>query len=400
MKIVITRKTIVFALILMILICMIQLPVKAADVSLSAGKTTMTVGETTTLTSKANNCTGTLSLSTSDSSVVSIEGDTSLWLENNSSSVTIKANKPGTATITLKPVSLADSDTAVKVTTQKSITITVKEKPQAPDTSSAKLKSITVAGKTYNNPNTDITVTVDGKTDTVDISAVAVNSSAKISGTGKKELKTGTNTVAITVTGSNGAKLTYNVRIRKLVDSSQEQPNVPNTTPDATPDQTAEEPTLLRLKTLMITDTELSPNFDEETFEYSVNVTNEEKLDIIAEANDENAEIEIEGNENFIDGENEVTITLTRKNNSNEEEQNEENEEENSEPEKTVYTIHVTKTTVALSAPEEENSGEDKGFFESTKGKVTIGVAGRLLSNRSNSINCSQSKSWQRRTIT
>lgn len=386
MKMLIGKKIIVFALIFASIICIIQIPVNAADASLSAGKTTMTVGETTTLTSKANNCTGRLSLSTSDSSVVSIEGDTSIWLENNSSSVTIKANKPGTATITLTPVSLADSDTAEKVTNSKSITITVKEKAQAPDTSSAKLKSITVAGKIYNNPSTDITITVDGKTDTVDVSAVAVNSNAKISGTGRKELKTGTNTVAITVTGSNGVKLTYNVRIRKLVDSSQNEPNVPDTTPEPTPEGEAEEPTLLRLKTLIITDTELSPDFDEETFEYLVNVTNEEKLDIIAEANDENAEIEIEGNENFIDGENEVTITLTRKDNSG--------EEDITEPEKTVYTIHVTKTTVALSAPEEESLDGDKGFFETTKGKVTIGVLGRLCCAKCNSFYCSQSKKW------
>ena len=395
MKNAFSKKTIVFAMVLITLVCLFQLPVKAADISLSAGKTTMTVGESTTLTSKANNCTGTLELSTSDSSVVSIEGDTSLWLENNSSSVTIKANKPGTATITLKPISLADSDTASKVTATKTVTITVKEKPQAPDTSSAKLKSITIAGKTYNNPNTDITVTVDGKTDTVDISAVAQDSNAKISGTGKKELKTGTNTVAITVTGSNGAKLTYNVRIRKLVDSSQSQPNVPDTTPDATPDTSQNEPMLLRLKTLMITDTELLPDFDEETFEYTVNVTNEEKLDIIAEANDENAEIEIEGNENFIDGENEVTITLTRKNTSDEEGQDSQSNGENAEPEKTVYTINVIKTTVALSAPEEEHLDEDTGFFNSTKGKVTIGVVGRFLCSSHYRVHYQQDKRWQ-----
>lgn len=380
MKIVTNKKTILFILILTILMCMIQLPVKAADISLSAGKTTMTEGETTTLTAKANNCTGTLSLKSSDSNVVSIEGNTSLWLENNSNSLTLKANKPGTATITLEPISVADSDTAEKIKDSKSITITVKEKPQAPDTSSAKLKSITVAGKTYNNPNTDMTVTVDGKTDTVDVSAVAVNNGAKISGTGKKELKTGTNTVTITVTGSNGAKMTYNVRIRKLVDSSQDQPNVTNTTPEPTSETTPESTTFLRLKTLIITDTELTPNFDEETFEYSVNVTNEEKLDIIAEANDENAKIEIDGNENLIEGENEITITLTR-------EKQGENEDENVEPEKTVYTLYVTKTVVELTAPEEENIKEDEeGFFSTTKGKVTIGVIVRIRSHWRHSI--------------
>lgn len=365
MKNKVMKKTFLLLVVIFIVVGIMQTPVSAiGNLSIVAGKTNMTVGETTTLTVKGTSCTGTVALSTSDSSVISIEGENSIWIENNSSSVTLRANKPGTATITASPTSLADSDTAEKITSSKSITITVKEKEQAPDTSQAKLKSITVAGKTYNNPGTDFTVTVDAKMETTNVSAVAVNSGAKISGTGKKELKTGTNTVTITVTAPNGAKQNYNIRIRKLADTSQSQPNVQNTTPEPTPEETPDVPEILRLKTLMVDDVTLTPDFDEETFEYFVNVTNEEKLDIIAIANDENAEIEILGNENLIEGENEITITLTRG--------------EGEQQEKTIYTIKATKEVVALETGEEEGSDnkeeQEGGFLSTTGGKMAVGI--------------------------
>lgn len=375
MKNSVIKKTWLLLLISFITIGIMQRPVSAAGVEVSAGKTTMTVGDSTTVNVKGAGATGKVSLSSSNSAVVSIEGETSIWLENNSSTQTLKANKAGTATITVTPTSLANSDTAEVITTPKSITITVKEKENAPDTSQAKLKSITVAGKTYNNPGTDFTVNVDASMNVADVSAVAVNGGAKISGTGKKELKTGTNTVTITVTGPNGAKQNYNIRIRKLADTSQSTPNVQNTEPEPTPEATPNPAELLRLKTLIIDDVTLLPDFDEETFEYSVNVTNEEKLDIIAVANDENAIVEIMGNENLSEGENEITITLTRG--------------EGEEEEKTVYSINVTKAVVALETGEEENSQEEEkqGFLGTAGGKIVVGVGVRSNSIRRNCCN-------------
>ena len=111
----------------------------------------------------------------------------------------------------------------------------------------------------------------------------------------------------------------------------------------------------------MIDDAELTPNFDEETFEYSVFVTNMDKLSIVATANDENANIKIEGHEELLEGDNEVTITLTRGEGDNEE--------------KTVYTIKVNKSIVDLKTPEEENQNdEEQGISTKIGRKIAIGI--------------------------
>ena len=345
------KKTLLLLLTVMCILSAIPLSVKAAgSVSASAGKTSLEVGETTTFSINANQCGGKFTIHSSDTSVISISGDTTPWVENGSHSVTLTANKAGRATITVDFTSVADSVTSDDITGSKSVTIEVKEKPQAPDTSSATLKSITVAGKNYPNPSRDFTVTVGADVTATEISAVANNGNAKISGTGSKELRTGTNTVTITVTGGNGASLNYTIRIRRLADTGSQtnQPNEqePDETQEQEPDNQVEP---LRLKYLMIDDVELMPNFDAETFEYFTDVSNVDKLEVIANANDENAIVEIEGNDELKEGENTITITLTRG--------------EGEEKEETVYTITVTKKVAET--VEEENT-EEKSLIETT----------------------------------
>ena len=358
------KKTLLLLLAIICMLSIIPLQVKAAgSVSVSAGKTSLEIGDTTTFTINANKCGGKFTISSSDSSVVSISGDTAPWVENGNHSVTLKANKAGRATITVDYTSVADSVTSEDITGSKSVTIEVKEKPQAPDTSTATLKSITVAGKIYTDPSRDFTVTVGADVTVTEISAVANNGNAKISGTGSKELRTGTNTVTITVTGENGASLNYTIRIRRLADTGS-QTNQPNEQePDEPQDQEQEpdnEVEPLRLKYLMIDDVELMPNFDAETFEYFTDVSNVDKLEVIANANDENAIVEIEGNDELKEGENTITITLTRG--------------EGEEKEETVYTITVTKKMAEIVEEENLEDEKEESFFGSTKGKIIIAL--------------------------
>lgn len=356
-------KSSVILLILTLGLIFVQSPSFAGSFSASAGKTTLTVGETTSFTATANGCGGKFTVSSSNSSVVSVEGSLP-WIENGSEAVTIKANKAGTATITLTAANVADSATAEDIEGSKSITITVKEKEQQPDTSGANLKSITVAGKTYNNPGTDFTVTVGANVNSAEVSAVASSSGAKISGTGSKELVTGTNTVTITVTATNGATKKYTIRVRKLADTTT-TPNVvdnnPNNNNQETPPE-EEEPKIedVRLTYLRIEDVELIPAFESEVFEYAVSVTNIDKLDIVAVANFEDAQIAITGNENFVEGENEILITVTKEG-----------------QEGVIYRIVVTKTVeeVAPIAQEEDNGGVG-GFLEKPGAKAAISVGG------------------------
>ena len=290
--------------------------------------------------------------------------------DRGSHSITLKAKKAGKATITATASDVSNGSGSNEVTGSKSVTITVNEPKKEPDATEATLKSITVAGKTYPNPNTDISITVGADVSIAQISAVANNSGAKISGTGNKELKTGTNTVTITVTGPNGATKSYTVRIRKLADTSNNQPNVPNNKTEQPKETEPEpeqepEPQLLRLSYLTIEDVEMSPEFNSEVFEYSAAVTNVENIEIVAVANYDDAKIEIIGDKNLSDGENEVIVKVTK------------NDEE-----EVSYKIVVTKTTVNLFVGEEtstDNTTTGGSFLSTTVGKIVAGIGGVIV---------------------
>lgn len=198
----------------------------------------------------------------------------------------------------------------------KSVTITVNN-PAPPPTQNnnnsnlsgdANLKSITVAGKTFNSPKTDISTTVGADVNSAEIKAVASNGNAKISGLGTKNLSTGTNVVTLTVTAQNGATKKYTIRIRKLAEeTNQGQQQEPTPEPEPT-----EEPQSLRLTYLRVEGVELSPAFDPEGFEYTAEVTNENSVDVVALANMEDAVTEITGAKDLVDGENEIVIKLTK----------------------------------------------------------------------------------------
>lgn len=361
------------AVVAILIMCLFTFPIvsSAANVTTNVGKTTLNVGETTTYTVKANNCAGRFSMTSSDASVVAIEGTTSEYLDNTSLSVTLRAKKSGTATITVKYIA-ADYDTGIDDENSKSVKITVKDPTPPPNNGGGNsgsgdnnLKSITVAGKKYTNPSTDFTVNVEAGVTSAEVSAEASHGSAKISGTGRKELSTGTNTVSITVTAENGAKKTYNVRIRRLADTSNQTPNKTdnqnNNQQPTEPDNQPEEPTapeLLRLTYLLIEDVELTPEFNSEVFEYTANVINKDSLEIVKVVNKEDAVVEITGDKELVDGENIVIIKLTK------------------EDEVVEYKITVNKKTETVVTAEPENQEPEeteKGFWDNYKWSIIAG---------------------------
>lgn len=374
MKNQVTKKILLLLMTFSTIVLLIQSKSFAAgSFSCSASTTNLTVGQTTTFTATANGCGGSFSISTSDSSVVSIEGSISEWIENGNHSVTLRANKAGKATITLKAVDVADSSTAEEITGSRSLTITVSEPTPPPSqgnnngasgkSGDATLKSITVAGKTYSNPSTDFTVTVDSNIKSAEITGQVNNSKATISGTGTKELVTGSNTVVLTVTAENGTKRNYSIRIRKLADET----TVPNV--GDTPNQTNnndnnngqstnnEEPKFLRLSYLIIDDIELNPEFDPETFEYFIKIANRDSVDITAHTNIEGATIEITGDKELVDGDNEITIKLTK------------------DEQEVVYKITASKTTEDVVIPENlDNTTGEVQAGTNSGGIIAIGV--------------------------
>lgn len=376
-----TKKILLLLMIFTMIVLLIQSKSFAVGgFSCSASNRNLTVGQTTTFTATASGCGGSFSISTSDSSVVSIEGSTSEWIENGNHSVTLRANKAGKATITLKAVDVADSSTAEEITGSKSLTITVSEPTPPPQSGNnngasgksgdATLKSITVAGKTYSNPSTDFTVTVDSNVKSAEITGQVNNSKATISGTGTKELVTGSNTVVLTVTAENGTKRNYSIRIRKLADETT-VPNVgdiPNQSNDNDNNESTsnnEEPKVLRLSYLIIDDIELNPQFDPETFEYSIKVANRDSVDITAHPNIEDATVEITGDKELVDGDNEITIKLTK------------------DDKEIIYKITATKTTEEVIVPENlDNTTDEQSQGTNSGGIIAIGATVVVISVR------------------
>lgn len=289
----------------------------AADFYVSADKQTLNTNGTATLTIKANDCLGQFTISSSDSSIVSVS-ENSKWLENSSASIKLTAKKAGKATIKVEATNVSDTAGDNEIKGSKSVTITVAEPTPTPTqkptevsskSSDATLKSITVGGKTYTSPKTNITAqNVNSDVSSIKITAQVNDSKSKISGTGTKELATGTNTFTIKVTAENGNVQNYVVKVTRLAEEVI-TPNVVDDTPTATPTGEIKK---LKLTSLIIDDVELIPAFNEDTFEYSAFITNKEEINIHATPNDEEAEIEVVGNKNLIDGENIVIVNVIK----------------------------------------------------------------------------------------
>lgn len=106
---------------------------------------------------------------------------------------------------------------------------------------------------------------------------------------GNEGLKEGDNKVTITVTAEDGSIKTYLLTVTKGVENTQ----------------------TLGLQSLTIKGVDFADVFKPDVYEYTIEVKEDiSKLEIEAVANDENATVEITGNEDLEDGENVITILV------------------------------------------------------------------------------------------
>ena len=176
------------------------------------------------------------------------------------------------------------------------LTTTKPEEPESEPSANNDLSSLTIDGVTLNpefdKDVTEYTANVGEEIANLIVSAVAENSNAEVEVTGNENLQMGENTVTITVTSEAGETKTYTIRVTKgeVV---------------ATDDT-------LKLQSLEIAGVNFDGQFSPDTYSYELNLSRYvESLDITATANQEDATIEIIGNENLIEGENTITILLT-----------------------------------------------------------------------------------------
>ena len=160
------------------------------------------------------------------------------------------------------------------------------------------LSSLIIEGVTL-EPNfskdvTEYTVQLEDNITELKIDAQAESGKAEIKIEGNEDLKDGENTITITVTAEDGTNKKYTIKAIR-----GESANVVDNS-------------ILKLSNLEISGVDFAGIFNPDTHSYELNLNISVKnLNITATPNQEDATVEIIGNENFVEGENMVTILLT-----------------------------------------------------------------------------------------
>lgn len=168
-----------------------------------------------------------------------------------------------------------------------------------PKSSEARLKNmkVDVEGLTpeFDKNTTEYYLVVDLSVNKINVKASTVDSKAKWAIYGNKNLKQGENTVTIIVTAEDGTKKEYYIHVTKVDDV--ELANA-------------------ELESLQIEGYNIYPTFKSNIYSYNLNINEKVNLlDIKAVSQNENATIEIDGNENLQEGENIIKINVTAENN-------------------------------------------------------------------------------------
>ena len=214
----------------------------------------------------------------------------------------------GTGKVDLKE---GDNTVKVKVTaedgkTTKTYTLSIKRKTAEEDIETAgeaRLKTLGIKPKEYdfsgfNSDKNEYSVEVPNEVEEIEIYATAIDTKAQITGTGMITLEEGENELKVEVIAQNGTKNTYTIKVTR-----EESEEIVATTVEE-----------FGLSILKIEGLTLSPSFNVETYEYKVDLEEDlNSLEIKTKANEDDATVEIIGNENLQEGENVITILVTNK---------------------------------------------------------------------------------------
>lgn len=320
-----------------------------ASISMSSSSVSVEAGKSTTVNMIANNTTGDVNITSSNPEVATATGANSI--SDNSIPITITGKSAGSATITISGMA-KDTDTGANKA-KYSRTINVKVTGNAAtDTTSADLSNLGIKPNDFSgfSPNkTSYDVTVPENVQTIEVYAIAKNSSAKISGTGTQELAIGENKIEVVVSANDGTTKTYTINIKR---EGENKENVSQTT------EKVEE----GLSELKVENLELTPKFATNVYEYSTKYIGEKTtLDIQAIVTEPTYTAEIVGNENLKEGENVVTILVSDKDGKN----------------VATYQININKSKIdeeAIAKQEEERKQQ-----EQKKLLLIGGIAGGVI---------------------
>ena len=296
----------ILAILMFISILMFSNRVEAVSFSITSSKNSVTVGEDFNITINGTGLTGKYEVK--GSSNIKINGDTNPWIENTSLTLTCNAISSGKATITITPITVANSETGKDIENlqAQTLSVTVNEKTSTPEpTPTAAAKSTEAILKNLGIKPNDFTgfrqkkkeysVEVPNSTSEVEVYAEALKGEI-ISGTGKVSLKEGeTTTVNVVVKAEAGNTETYTLKIKRRTAEEEAQ-----SASDAT------------LKNLGINPKEYDfSGFKKDQTEYSVEVPNEIKtVEIYAEATDSKAQVTGTGEIELNEGANEAKVEV------------------------------------------------------------------------------------------
>ena len=301
--------------------------VKAASASVSANKTSITLGETVTITTTINGASWDISLS---GAISKGYADTTDDAENGTKTYTASftPSSVGNYTVSLSGNVTDSNDSRSSVSDQ--VTINVSQASSGSSSSSSSSSSGSTSGssttttpeKKSSNANlsnlgirpndfsgftpgtTTYNVTVPEDVESVEVYATAQDSGATVSGTGNKTLEYGENALSVVVTAEDGTTKTYTINVTREGEGET--------------DEGEDVETASGLSNITIGNLELSPSFKTNVYEYTVKYIGEDtSLDIQTVATDPSYTVEILGNEDLKEGENTITILVADSEGSN-----------------------------------------------------------------------------------
>lgn len=330
MKNSILKKIIIILISMYFILALMTIKSNAASLSIQTSKSSVSPGETFTVTVTLSNGAGYVT-----------SGGQTQWLDNSSFSYTKTAGSSGSVSITA-------SGTAADYTTEQDETVnaskTVKivqptsnnEKPKTTTTKPVEEKvksknsalsalSITEGAITpeFNKDVKEYALTVSNEITSVNVTATPDDSKATVAVEGNEELKEGENTVTVKVTAEDGSTTNYTIKVtRSRAKLSLQSLAIKYENQEG-----------------QVIDIPLNPEFKFDVTEYFLQDLEYwvNKLNIEATANLEGATIDIQGADNLQTGENTITITLKIP------QEGEVLEGEEPQDEIVVYTIKVNK---------------------------------------------------------
>ena len=306
------KKRILCVIISIIFVLLIAPKSNAASMVISFSNSSAKVGDTITATVTAKGATGKVNLSVEGNATLS---ENSVNVDG-SASTSVKINGEGDVKVTATAADMKETSSDKKFTgsTAGKIKVSKSDNKATNKSNNANLSNLGIKPndfKGFKISTTSYNVSVPNDIENITIYATAQDKKATITGDGAQKLNVGKNKLNVIVTAEDGTTKTYTINVTR-----EEGKNgaTENTTSNNTTNSVVSQDNKNSesdLKKLSIKGYNLTPSFSPNVYEYKVNVTeNVSSLDIETEKANDNVSIDIAGNENFVEGENTITLLV------------------------------------------------------------------------------------------